>query len=169
MASTGVAVKASLCDEGEISGIEDSTCTACPVSDLCSGQNASEDCDPGFYSFANELPCYRRISTIANGDSDPWNIYVPLGSIAIDGSIDARIWECPSGFECPYIYEQQIVHCPPGTYRDSTEDPSYRFCIPCPDHYYCPEQKSKIHLSNGYFSPSGTHVALKCMAGWYCD
>jgi hypothetical protein len=57
-----------------------------------------------------------------------------------------------------------MERCPPGTYSLG----NLTFCKECPEHYECPHRDQLIKLTDGYFSPAGTGVAIKCRAGWEC-
>jgi len=58
-----------------------------------------------------------------------------------------------------------MERCPPGTYSLGSQT----ICFECPDNYQCPHRDQILPLPDGYFSPHGVGVALKCRAGWECN
>eukprot|EP00347_Sterkiella_histriomuscorum_P016022 403354791 len=154
------------CPLGYYSDMGSIACSQCPAGKSCHTMDSLGiiDCESGWYSLIGETNCQPCPAGFMCPNKDGTGIaqcsdgeFAPIGS--------SKCFTCPKGNYCPYKHIAFIEQCPPGTYSTGNQN----ICKECPEHYECPHRDSKIDVKDGYFSPKGTGVALRCRAGWYCS
>jgi hypothetical protein len=177
-------------------------CKSCPARSYCSGATVTPAaCEPGYYcpvdtTSASQYPC--PASTFSNATglaaasecatcTTGWACEVP-GLTAPSSRCDAG-YVCTggaaatvpdlgvTGYECPegsFCLQGAVAPtpCPPGTFSNSTGNPSVASCQPCTPGFVCsgsgivtPSQLCDA----GFVCPAGTAAASQlCPSGYQC-
>ncbi|CDW74865.1 cast multi-domain protein [Stylonychia lemnae] len=153
------------CPLGQFSHIGSLTCSPCPAGKSCHSKDSlgQINCDEGYYSLEGEISCKPCPAGFKCPNKNGLGIEeCPDGQISTIGS--SKCYECPKGHYCPFKHLFFIEQCPPGTYSLGNQ----KTCTECPEHFECPHRDTIKPIKDGFFSPKGTSLALKCRAGWQC-
>ena len=133
----------------------------CPVGFQCL-EGGGEDGVGSREPYPQPCPAGTFANTTGHGLCDS----CPAGFYCLEGSIEPS-GPCGWGYYCPLgSTSPDAVHCPEGTFRDTTGAARVGDCFTCTPGGYCPEASSEpVLCPPGQYCPSGAAVPVPCPKG----